>query len=127
VVNRLFEAFSARLIRVDQELSELDLKLWADAAKQANMAMFIRLPSNYQLPKHRHRIGWGLKRLLDWSLAALLLVALSPIMLATAVLIRVNMPGPILYRQWRVGQRGKLFQIINFARWWWMRKTFITR
>lgn len=105
---------STRLIRVDQRLSEVGLKLWADAAKQANKAMFLRLPSNYQLPRQRRPFGWGIKRLLDWSFAALLLIVLSPVMLAIAVLIRVSMPGPILYRQWRIGQRGKLFQIIKF-------------
>jgi lipopolysaccharide/colanic/teichoic acid biosynthesis glycosyltransferase len=55
-----------------------------------------------------------MKRLLDWILAASLLVLLSPVLGAIAVLIKLAMPGPILFQQWRVGQRGKLFRVFKF-------------
>lgn len=105
---------SARLIRVDKDLGEAGLRLWADAAEQANKEVFLRLPSNYKIYKQRDRLSWKLKRLIDWLFAAVLLLALSPLMLGLALLIHIYMPGPIFYRQWRVGQRGKLFQIIKF-------------
>lgn len=105
---------SVRLLYVDQNLGELGLKLWANVSEQAKKAVFLRLPSNYKLPNNRDRLMWGLKRISDRIAATLLLLTLSPLLLVLALLIRVHMPGPILFRQWRVGQRGKLFQIIKF-------------
>lgn len=103
-----------RLLCVDQNLGEAGIKLCANASMQVKKAVFLRLPSNYQLPKKRVFISWGLKRMIDWIVAALLLLVLSPLMLGLALLISVYMPGPIFFKQWRVGQRGKLFQIIKF-------------
>lgn len=105
---------SVKLLYLDQNLGEAGIKLCADASLQVKKAVFLRLPSNYQLPKKRALISWGLKRMIDWIVAALLLLVLSPLMLGLALLISFYMPGPIFFKQWRVGQRGKLFQIIKF-------------
>ena len=43
------------------------------------------------------------KRIIDFSLAFILLVVLSPLMLLTAVVILIYSPGPILFKQERVG------------------------
>ncbi|STD11275.1 Putative colanic biosynthesis UDP-glucose lipid carrier transferase [Dermatophilus congolensis] len=55
-----------------------------------------------------------LKGLMDCSLAALLLFLLSPLMVAIAVAIKVSDPGPVFFRQQRVGVRGKFFWIFKF-------------
>ncbi len=54
------------------------------------------------------------KRALDITVAASALIALSPLLLATAVAVPVESPGPLLFRQLRVGQRGKLFSMFKF-------------
>lgn len=54
------------------------------------------------------------KRLLDVAVSAVGLVALTPLLLLIAALIRVDSPGPILFRQLRVGLRGRLFSIWKF-------------
>lgn len=105
---------SAKLLRVEHNLGETKIKVWADASEQAKKVVFLQLPSNNKLPNKQGRISWMLKRLIDWVGAALLLLALSPFMLGLILLISIYMPGPIFFRQWRVGQRGKLFQIIKF-------------
>jgi lipopolysaccharide/colanic/teichoic acid biosynthesis glycosyltransferase len=54
------------------------------------------------------------KRLFDDVVAGVLVVVLAPLMIAAAVAIKVTMPGPVLYRQERVGLDGKPFRIIKF-------------
>ena len=103
-----------QLLRIEQAIGEAGLKLWADASEQANKQVFLRIPSAYGLFGHRSLLTWTLKRITDWSAAALLLLALGPLMLMLVLLMRIYSPGPIFFRQWRVGRRGKLFRIIKF-------------
>ncbi|HEY2651694.1 MAG TPA: sugar transferase [Solirubrobacteraceae bacterium] len=55
-----------------------------------------------------------LKRAFDGSLAALGLIALSPILGAIAIAIRVESRGGVFFKQTRVGRNGKHFQILKF-------------
>ncbi len=55
-----------------------------------------------------------LKPALDRLGAAILLVALAPVMVAVAVAVRLDSPGPALYTQDRVGLGGRLFRIYKF-------------
>jgi lipopolysaccharide/colanic/teichoic acid biosynthesis glycosyltransferase len=54
------------------------------------------------------------KRALDVSLASLALAALSPLMAVIAVAVKLDTPGPVLFRQQRVGVRGAPFTILKF-------------
>lgn len=55
-----------------------------------------------------------LKRAADIAASALLLLALWPIMLLTAVAVRADSPGPVIYRQRRVGLKNKVFTLYKF-------------
>ena len=54
------------------------------------------------------------KRLFDGAASAALLLATLPVMLVTAICILVESGAPILYRQERVGQGGRVFTILKF-------------
>lgn len=56
----------------------------------------------------------NLKRAGDVVLSALALVALAPVFAVVAVLVKRDSPGPVFYRQERVGYHKKLFKIIKF-------------
>uniref|UniRef100_A0A7C4TAK0 Sugar transferase n=1 Tax=candidate division WOR-3 bacterium TaxID=2052148 RepID=A0A7C4TAK0_UNCW3 len=55
-----------------------------------------------------------LKRLTDVFLSTILLLVLSPIMILIALLIKIESRGPIIYKQKRVGLRGKIFYLYKF-------------
>lgn len=54
------------------------------------------------------------KRLFDLLGSALALALLSPLLLVVAVVVKLDSPGPVLYRQVRVGRQGVLFRIHKF-------------
>jgi len=54
------------------------------------------------------------KRVVDLGVSTLLLAALSPLMLAVAVLIKLTSRGPVLYRSRRVGRGGRYFTFLKF-------------
>lgn len=54
------------------------------------------------------------KRLFDVVFAALALLLLSPLLLALALWVRLDSPGPVFFRQQRVGLGGRLFGIYKF-------------
>lgn len=55
-----------------------------------------------------------IKRIFDFLLSLVGLVLLTPLMVFIAILISIKMPGPIFFRQKRVGQHGVLFTMIKF-------------
>lgn len=55
-----------------------------------------------------------LKRVLDLLLATMALLVLFPIMAITALAIKLESPGPIIFRQTRVGKWGKTFTCYKF-------------
>jgi exopolysaccharide biosynthesis polyprenyl glycosylphosphotransferase len=63
------------------------------------------------LRKRHNRI---LKRTMDIVLSLFGLLAASPLMLAAAIAVKVTSPGPIFYRQERMGRDGRLFNIYKF-------------
>jgi len=62
------------------------------------------------LPDARH-VG---KRLMDLVFAIAGLVVFAPLLLALAVAIKLDSPGPVFFRQERVGRHGRLFRIHKF-------------
>jgi lipopolysaccharide/colanic/teichoic acid biosynthesis glycosyltransferase len=55
-----------------------------------------------------------LKRAFDIVVSSSLLILTLPLLVATACLIKLDSPGPILYRQTRVGLHGRVFTILKF-------------
>lgn len=54
------------------------------------------------------------KRLFDWLASTFGLLALAPGLLFLAVWVKLDSPGPVFFRQERVGRGGKLFRIHKF-------------
>lgn len=60
--------------------------------------------------------GWRrhLKRALDIAVVLLAIPLLLPLMLLVAALVKASGPGPVLYRQVRLGQHGQRFRVLKF-------------
>lgn len=58
--------------------------------------------------------AWRTKRAFDVVVASLLLTLASPVMGACALAIKLSGPGPVFFRQKRLGQRGRVFELLKF-------------
>lgn len=59
-------------------------------------------------------VGGRTKRVLDLVIAVPAFVLTAPIMVAVAIWVRRDSPGPALFRQERIGLRGRPFQLLKF-------------
>jgi exopolysaccharide biosynthesis polyprenyl glycosylphosphotransferase len=55
-----------------------------------------------------------IKRLFDIFASLVLLFILSPVMIALAIIIKVESPGPVFFKQDRIGEHGRRFKMIKF-------------
>ena len=55
-----------------------------------------------------------LKRVLDVTAALIALLVLSPVLLVLALIVRLDSPGPVLFRQDRIGKDGRVFGMFKF-------------
>ncbi len=65
--------------------------------------------------------GWKkiIKRFSDLFSSIIFIILSSPIMLFTAIAIKINSKGPIIYKNERVGQNGKKFNVYKFRSMYW--------
>jgi sugar transferase (PEP-CTERM system associated) len=59
-------------------------------------------------------IRTGIKRLFDITTSLALLAISLPVMIVTAIAIKLESPGPLIYRQERVGRGGRIFMCLKF-------------
>lgn len=58
--------------------------------------------------------GRIIKRIFDFVVSLGAIIALSPVLIATAVAVKLTSPGPVLFRQARLGRDARPFQILKF-------------
>jgi lipopolysaccharide/colanic/teichoic acid biosynthesis glycosyltransferase len=100
------------LVSIDPRLGEALLRFWADACQEAQKPIFLSIPAGNKPSNQPWR---QLQRLIDWIAALVLLLLVSPVMLGLMALMQVYSPGTLFCREWRVGERGKLFQAMKFC------------
>jgi exopolysaccharide biosynthesis polyprenyl glycosylphosphotransferase len=72
------------------------------------------LPLVTMHPADPNGVQFLIKHVMDRVVTAVLLVLLAPILLASAVALRVSLGGPVLFRQRRIGRDGKEFEMLKF-------------
>lgn len=63
---------------------------------------------------YKKRFSLLIKRMLDFVTAVLLLVIIAPVFAALGILIKIDSKGPVIFKQLRVTQYGRLFYIYKF-------------
>lgn len=95
-----------RVEDVHTTISALTGRVWLEAVK----------PSWFVFSDGFHRSGLLLivKRTIDLGVGVVGLLLSLPVMAAVAIAIRMDSKGPVIYRQTRVGLRGKRFELLKF-------------
>ena len=86
-------------------------------ADSTNYSSIDQVGDNALISLHPHAIngsGARVKRLIDLTGAGLLVTALIPVFAVTAALVKLSSPGPIFFRQDRLGVNKKIFKMIKF-------------
>jgi len=111
-------ALELRRIAWELEGSSIDLvvvpSLTDVAGPRIHMRPVAGLPLLHVEQPQAGNAGGLSKRLFDLVSAAAALVVLSPLLLAVAVLVKLQDGGPVLFRQSRVGRAGERFGMIKF-------------
>ncbi len=81
-------------------------RLRVDEVESIPLLTFTTLPPN--------TTALAVKRFLDVSISAVLLILAAPLMLVVAILIKSTSRGPVLFRQKRCGKNGRTFTIYKF-------------
>lgn len=86
------------------------LKKWEDLPE------FMRVDEvkPYYLILDKKRFSLALKRVFDIITSIILILLFSPIMLMVSLLIKLDSPGPIIYKQVRITQYGRSFKVFKF-------------
>ncbi len=86
------------------------MRKWNDLPKEMQVE---QVKKYYEILKC-HKGSLLAKRIFDIIVASLLVVILSPILLLLSILIKIDSPGPVMFRQVRVTTYGKPFRIFKF-------------
>jgi exopolysaccharide biosynthesis polyprenyl glycosylphosphotransferase len=104
-------ALQARMLRLDVKVVP---EMYDGIAVNAPVEYLAHLPVRVL---HREPIpatGWMLKRVCDIAIAGVMLLALAPVFLLIALLLKLESRGPVFYRSHRVGKKGRIFTFYKF-------------
>jgi exopolysaccharide biosynthesis polyprenyl glycosylphosphotransferase len=108
-ITRILRALEAEPVNVRVVIDYTDLAYFTVTPEDFHGVTLLGLREPVLTPAERL-----LKRGFDLVFSALLLLVLWPLLLAIAIAIRLDSPGPALFRQPRVGQHMKPFTIYKF-------------
>jgi exopolysaccharide biosynthesis polyprenyl glycosylphosphotransferase len=106
---RLIERLSEKDVSIKMQPSTLDILSGSVRASNVLGAVLIDLKTDL-MPEWQQNI----KRLIDFSVAGAGGLLLLPFMLYFAIRVRLSSPGPIFFKQERVGYKGQVFVLYKF-------------
>jgi exopolysaccharide biosynthesis polyprenyl glycosylphosphotransferase len=105
------------LIDVCEEIG-VTLRVKSDHSKakteKTRVTHFEDIPFLTFMNSHRNSLAVAWKSFSEFWMALLIIFVLSPIMLLVALLIKITSKGPVIFKQERVGLRGRKFYIYKY-------------
>ncbi len=120
VIIAFSEADHEELLKMIRELRKLDLqidvvpRLFEIVGPKAGIHAFEGLSLVGLTPAQISPSSRLLKRAIDYVVALAMLILLAPVMLLIALAIRLDSPGPVLFRQQRLGRDMRPFTLLKF-------------
>ncbi|MGB7373886.1 WecB/TagA/CpsF family glycosyltransferase [Pontixanthobacter sp.] len=124
-VGGLFDYYAGRIPRAPAPIRAIGCEwIWRLAMEPrrlanryiAGNAVFLKhiLAESWYQTKAKPFLSNGTKRALDIAVASLAIALLLPIIVAVAVAIKLEDRGPVLFRQFRIGENGRSFPMYKF-------------
>ena len=110
---------SGQLNRLIRELLDAHVHIHLSSGMRGIAASRVRTlplanePLFYLEPIELKRWQFAVKRILDLVMSSIVLLVLSPVLIAAAIAIKLEDHGPVLFRQERVGRNGRRFQVFK--------------
>ena len=119
VRTRLLQELSRRYVASRSvEGLTLEFRIYPEAARDTSNAQPRPIDSVFhpdlQRDEQERRVSDWIKRAIDVVGSAALLVVLAPFLAVTATVVRLTSPGPVLFRQLRLGKMGRPFRMLKF-------------
>lgn len=113
------EAFSKQIVgRTDVPVASVEAATYPDPAFDSLLLDSLKQIDSSristQIPERKKPSLLWAKRLIDIVGATFLLILAAPVMLVTAIAVGLTSPGPIIFRQMRVGRGGQPFPFYKF-------------
>ncbi|GAC1318387.1 MAG: hypothetical protein NVSMB25_07790 [Thermoleophilaceae bacterium] len=110
----------AKLVPIVRQCDELGIEVSLVPRLFESINVRVSLEHIGGMPLYRLRAvrprgsQFTVKHALDRILAAMLILVLSPVLIAATVAVRLSSPGPIFFRQRRVGRDNRAFDLLKF-------------
>lgn len=113
------EAFSKLIVsRTNTPAANVQFATYSDPKFETLLADSVAQVDTSQVsapvPSRKNYFAFGVKRAIDIIGSTILLIVASPVMLVTALAVKLTSPGPIIFRQMRIGRDGKPFCFYKF-------------
>jgi lipopolysaccharide/colanic/teichoic acid biosynthesis glycosyltransferase len=116
ILERVLTALRQNLSSEEVDCIDITLHIFPDEWNEKKPGPPARLDLYPELRKQKvlRRLGLTLKRVIDIAGSMIGLILLSPLFAVIAALIKLTSPGPVFFRQSRVGQYGEEFTFLKF-------------
>ncbi len=109
--DRMFLYWSLRNAGVSLRILSLDLEAFY---RRSKILMLGGTPTIKFSPPLVTGFDFLVKRCFDFVVSVFLIILISPILLAIAIIVKLDSPGPFFYKQERVGLHGRRFKALKF-------------
>lgn len=127
-IDELINKYRINQIIQGESFKDQEKNLGLMSLAQEKQVIFSQIPTLYELRKGAYKVetmgdvpllrfsstpldGWGriVKRIIDFIISSIVLIILSPFFLIIALIIKLDSPGPVFFKQKRVVKRGYFY------------------